>query len=140
MQVAPQAFAAITEARRLVGPTPIPASTMESHSADGWAIKSYLPRSLPPTRGFRARPRQGKYSDRGGGERLNVPYTDFAGAPRGCGGLLHHPFHESLVNLVPSVECATPGLGVLAANGTETLNVANPKNPAARRRGAPPLL
>ena len=120
-------FADITEARRPEGLAPIPASIMESHSADGWAIKSYLPRSLPPLGNSGHIPRQGS-SVRGGGERLYVPYTDFAGAPRGCGGLLHHPFHEEpLENLVPLAEFATPGLGALAATGTETLNVANPK-------------
>ena len=39
----------------------------------------------------------------------------------------YHPLHESLENVMPSVEFATPGLGVLAAKGTETLNLANPK-------------
>ena len=38
-----------------------------------------------------------------------------------------HPMHESLENLVLRTEFATTGLGVLAATGTETLNVANPK-------------
>ena len=66
-------------------------------------------------------PRQGS-TVWGGGERPYVPYTDFANAPRGCGGRPHHPFQESLEILVPLVECATPRLGVLAANGTETLN------------------
>ena len=59
----------------------------------------------------------------GGCERPYVPYTDFAGAPRGYRGKLYHPRHETLVNLVPLVEFATPGLGVLAATGTETLIV-----------------
>ena len=102
---------------------------------DGWTTKSYPPGSLRLLGNSGHIPRQGS-SVWGGGERLYVPYTDFAGAPRGCGGLLHHPFHESLENLVPLAEFATPGLGVLAATGTETLNVANPKN-LARATGAP---